>query len=127
MCRVSTQITGSSAAISGTDQPLRQRTGLDPDPPVDHAERGQKRGDIGRLSRYFLLQDHRARVVDNAYRRFLHRHIKTDKMRHLIAPSSMPEAAPTSIHHRHRRDCTLIIHAEPQPPRYTILAVETCR
>src|SRR6266699_2279711 len=80
------------------DQPLRQRTGLDPDPAVSHAERSQEGDDIGWLGRYLLLQDHLAGVVDNAHRRFLHRHIKTHEMRHLIAPSSMLEVAPTSIH-----------------------------
>src|ERR1700731_2890727 len=30
----------------------------------------------GRLGQYFLLKDHLAGVVDNAYRCFLHRHIK---------------------------------------------------
>src|SRR4051794_2593208 len=79
------------------DQPLRQRPSLDPDPAVAHAERAQQRDDIGRLGRDLLLQDYLAGIVDNAYRRFLHRHIKTDEMRHLIAPSSMPEAKPTSI------------------------------
>ena len=82
---------------SAIDQPPRQRTGIDPDPAVAHAERGQKRDHIGRLGRDLLLQDHLDSVVDNAHRRFLHRHIKTDEMRHLIAPSSMPEAKPTPI------------------------------
>jgi hypothetical protein len=45
-----------------------------------------------------LLQDHLASVVDNAHQRLLYRHIKTDEMRHLIAPSSMLEAKLTSIH-----------------------------
>src|ERR1700674_5304586 len=58
------------------DQPLRQRAGLDPDPAVGPAERAQKGDDIGWLGRYFLLQDYLAGVVDNAYRRFLYRHIK---------------------------------------------------
>jgi hypothetical protein len=80
------------------DQPLRQRTGLDPDPAVGLAERAQKGDDIGRLGQYFLLRDHLAGIVDNAHRRFLHRHIKTNEMHHLIAPSSMFEVAPTSIH-----------------------------
>jgi hypothetical protein len=39
-----------------------------------------------------------AGIVDNAHRRFFHRHIKTHEMRHLIAPSSMLELEPTSIH-----------------------------
>ena len=91
------------------EQPLRQRTSLDPDPAIGHAERGQKGDDIGRLGRYFLLQDHLAGIVDHAYRRFLHRHIKTNEMRHLIAPSSMLEVTrPRSIH-RHRRGCALSI------------------
>ena len=80
------------------DQPLRQRAGLDPDPAEGRAERGQKGDDILRLGPYFLFQDHLAGIVDNAHRRFLHRHIKTNEMRHLIAPSSMLEVAPTSIH-----------------------------
>jgi hypothetical protein len=42
------------------DQPLRQRAGLDPDPAVGRAERGQKGDDRVRLARYFLLQDHLA-------------------------------------------------------------------
>src|SRR6266705_1739351 len=44
-----------------------------------------------------------AGIVDNAHRRFLHRHIKTNEMHHLIAPSSMLEVAPTSIHYRQRK------------------------
>jgi hypothetical protein len=32
-------------------------------------------------------------------------------MRHLIAPSSMLVVTPTSIRHRHRRGCVLIIQA----------------
>ena len=80
------------------DQPLRQRTSLDPDPAIGRAERGQKGDDIGRLGRYFLLQDYLAGIVDHAHRRFLHRHIKTNEMRHLIAPSSMLGVVPTSIH-----------------------------
>src|SRR3954453_16073315 len=79
------------------DQPLRQRSRLDPNPAVAHAERAQQRDNIGRLGRDLLLQDYLAGFVDNAYRRFLHRHIKTEEMRHLIPPSSMPEAKPTSI------------------------------
>src|ERR1700730_18130900 len=98
MCRVSTQITGRETARGQRmAQPLRQRTSLDPDPTEGHAERGQKGDDIGRLGRYFLLQDHLAGIVDHAHRRFLHRYIKTHEMRHLIAPSSMLEVAPTSI------------------------------
>jgi hypothetical protein len=54
------------AASQRLDQPtlrthptrrLRQRTGLDPDPAVARAERGEKGDEIGRLGRYFLLQD----------------------------------------------------------------------
>jgi hypothetical protein len=96
MCRVSTQIqVGRRQRI---DQPLRQRASLDPNPAEWHVERGQKGDDIGRLSRHLLLQDHLAGIVDNAHRRFFHRHIKTHEMRHLIAPSSMLELEPTSIH-----------------------------
>src|SRR5262249_21432427 len=75
-----------------------QRPGLDPDPAVGRAERGQKRDDSVRLSQHFLLQDYLAGIVDNAHRRLFHRHIKTHEMRHLIAPSSMLEVEPTSIH-----------------------------
>src|SRR5580693_3494093 len=86
---------GALASLRGRrqriDQPLRQRPGLDPDPAVGHAERGQEGDDIGRLGQYFLLKDHLAGVVDNAYRRFLLRHIKTHEMHHLIAPSSRIE------------------------------------
>src|SRR3954469_9975737 len=117
MCRVSTQITGSS----GSDQPLRQRTGFDPDPAIGHVERGQKGNDIGRFGGYFLLQDHLAGIVDNAHRRFLHRHIKTCEMRHLIAPSPMLEVEPTSIHSSSQKGMrTHRQRPEPQPPRYTI-------
>src|SRR4029077_296649 len=66
-------------------------------PATGHTERAQKGDDIVRLGLYFLLQDHLAGIVDNAHRRFLHRHIKTNKMRHRAAPSSMLEVAPTSI------------------------------
>src|SRR5215469_7601633 len=45
-----------------------------------------------------LLQDYLAGIVDNAHRRLFHRHIKIHEMRHFIAPSSMLEVAPTSIH-----------------------------
>src|SRR6476469_2197467 len=79
------------------DQPLRQRPSFDPDPAIAHAERAKQCDDIGRLGRDLLLQDYLAGIVDNAYRPFLHRYIKTYEMRHLIAPSSMPEATPTSI------------------------------
>jgi hypothetical protein len=41
------------------DQPLRQRPGLDPDPAVGRAERGQKGDDSVRLGQYFLLKDRR--------------------------------------------------------------------
>src|SRR6516164_4616267 len=80
------------------DQPLRQRPGLDPDPAVGRAERGQKGDDSVRLSQDFLLQDYLAGIVDYAHRRLFYRHIKTHEMRHLIAPSSMLEVEPTSIH-----------------------------
>src|SRR5262249_7045297 len=80
------------------DQPLRQRPGLDPDPAKAHAERGQKGDDSVRLGQHFLLQDYLAGLVDNAHRRLFHRHIKTHEMHHLIAPSSMLEVEPTSIH-----------------------------
>src|SRR6266851_3339691 len=99
------------------DQPLRQRTSLDPDPTVGHGERAQKGDDIGRLGRYFLLQDHPAGIVDNANRRFLHRHIKANEMRHLIAPSSMLEVTPTTEGDAHSSS-----KREPQPPRYTIFS-----
>src|SRR5439155_24612324 len=58
-----------------------------------HVERGQKGDDIGRLSEYFLLQDHPAAIVDHAHRRCLYRHVQTNEMLHLIAPSSMIEVA----------------------------------
>src|SRR6516162_5139700 len=44
-----------SVKLTMPDQPLRQRTSLNPDPTQGHAERGQKGDDIGRLGRYFLL------------------------------------------------------------------------
>jgi hypothetical protein len=72
MCRVSTQITGRLARRQRIDQPLRQRASLDPDPAEAHAERGQNGDDIGRIGRYFLLQDHLAGIVDHAHRRCLY-------------------------------------------------------
>jgi hypothetical protein len=36
----------------------------------------------------FLLRDYLAAIVDNALRHFLHRHLKTNEIRHLTAPSS---------------------------------------
>src|SRR4051812_5161702 len=109
----------------GSDQPLRQRTGFDPDPAIGHVERGQKGNDIGRFGGYFLLQDHLAGIVDNAHRRFLHRHIKTCEMRHLIAPSPMLEVEPTSIHSSSQKGMrTHRQRPEPQPPRYTIYVLE---
>src|SRR5882757_777474 len=105
------------------DRPLRQRAGLDPDPAEAHSERGQKGDDVGRLGRYFLLQDYLAGIVDNAHRRFLHRHIKTSEMHHLIAPSSMIEVARPQSAIVRERGRALIIQAEPQPPRYTIFSI----
>src|SRR5205814_3926561 len=89
-------------------------------PAEAHSERGQKGDDVGRLGRYFLLQDYLAGIVDNAHRRFLHRHIKTSEMHHLIAPSSMIEVARPQSAIVRERGRALIIQAEPQPPRYTI-------
>jgi len=92
MCRVSTQITGSSAAVNAL---------------TSHC-------DSGRLRSRFRRRSHRAKVRRGddilrsvrtsaprspcRHRRqrtpsFLHRHIKTTEMRHLIAPSSMLEVA----------------------------------
>ena len=42
MCRVSTQIAGSSAAINALTSHCDKRPGLDPDPAVGRAERAQK-------------------------------------------------------------------------------------
>src|SRR5262249_9473013 len=86
MCRVSTQITGRSAAVNALTSHCEQRTGLDPNPAEAYAQRGQKGDDIGRLSRHWLFQDHLTGIIDNANRRFFHRYIKTHEMRHLIAP-----------------------------------------
>src|SRR6266851_9984702 len=106
------------------DQPLRQRAGLDPNPAEARAERGQNGDDIGRLGRDLLRQDHLAGIVDYAHRRFLHRHVKTNKIHHLIAPSPMIEVVPTSIQSQ-EGDAHSASKREPQPPRYTILTKPT--
>ena len=52
------------------------------------------------------------------------RHIKTNEMRRLIAPSSMPEIAPTSINSSSQKGMrTHPSKREPQPPRYTICRI----
>src|SRR5207248_5311260 len=90
-----------------------------------HVERGQKGDDIGRLSEYFLLQDHLAAIVDHAHRRCLYRHVQTNEMLHLIAPSSMIEVARPRSAITRERGRALIIKGEPHPPRYTILTGKT--
>src|SRR6516225_8093080 len=87
------------------DQPLRQRASLDPDPAKGHTERGQNSDDLGRLGRYFLLQDHLAGIVDHAHRCCLYRYVQTSEINHLIAPSSgsrSPDLNPLSSEKRGR-------------------------
>src|SRR6202035_3668010 len=97
MCRVSTQITGRSAAVNALTSHCDSGPASIPIRPKrtpSEAKRAMMSAGSGGT---FLLQDHLTGVVDNAHRRFLHGHIKTHEMRHLIAPSSMLEFEPTSI------------------------------
>src|SRR5262249_32702984 len=80
ICRVSTHITGRSAPVNALTSHCDSGPASIPIRPKLTPSEGD---DSVRLGRYFLLQDHLAGVVDNAHRRFLHRHIKTNEMRHL--------------------------------------------
>src|SRR5262249_30175266 len=80
---------------------------------------------IGRLSWHLLFQDHLAGIIDNAHRRFFHRHIKTHEMRHLIAPSDARARTDLDPCIVTEGDAPSASKAEPQPPRYTLLTLSS--
>src|SRR6516162_7206491 len=118
MCRVSTQITGSSAVVN----PLTSHCDSGPasipirpkDTPSEVRTAMISAGSVG----IFPLQDHLAGIVDHAHRCCLYRYVQTREMDHVIAPSSRIEVCRPQIHYRQRKGTRT--RCVPRPPRYTI-------